>query len=382
MVETGRIIQGRYLLQRLVKQGQCCAVYQSSDQVLQRPVIIKVVPGEYIPAYRAALRATSQFAHPNIIGIYDLIMEAEKLYVVQEYVEGEDFTALLQTQQSAYQVADLGIQLCQALIYAGGGARKACHGDLTPTSIIRDQRGQARINNFALPSDIYYFTGWSVVGGDGRVVSDRELPWGKSSDGRREDDTRAVGLLMYQLLMSRTPGSSTVEPPTDGRLRFTRNVPAEFCEIVARAIIRQHPQHINNPEDLHRELKAIIELFEPPIPVSVNDPVAARVLAGSGQPGSSYSPARDPAGLAAQGAPAYAADTVMAQGVATETPIAGAVPDLSVKLSAARQAAYPQENLEAQSRRRVNLPVLIVLGLVLFVLFFVVGYFVANAIIH
>ena len=74
MVETGRIIHGRYLLQRLLKQGQCCAVYQSSDQVLQRNVVVKIVPAEHIPAYRAALRATSQLAHPNIIGIYDLII--------------------------------------------------------------------------------------------------------------------------------------------------------------------------------------------------------------------------------------------------------------------------------------------------------------------
>jgi len=265
MVETGRVIHGRYLLQRLIKQGQCCAVYQSADQVLQRPAVVKVVPAEHIQAYRVALRTASQFAHPNIIGIYDLIVEPEQLYIVQEYVEGEDFAALLQTQQSAYQVAEMGMQICQALIYAGGGARKACHGDLLPTAIIRDRRGQIRINNFGLPSDIYYFTSWSVVGGDGRVVSDRELPWGKISDGRKEDDTRAVGLLMYQLLMSRAAGVSSVEPPTDGRLRFTRNVPAELCEIVAQAIIRQHPQHINNPEDLYKELKALLALLEPPV---------------------------------------------------------------------------------------------------------------------
>src|SRR6266498_1575786 len=106
MAETGRLIYRRYLLQRLVKQGQVCAVYQGFDQVLQRAVAVKVASAEYVATYRAALRSTSQFAHPNIIGVYDLIIEPEMLCVVQEYVDGDDFSALLQTQLSPFQVAD------------------------------------------------------------------------------------------------------------------------------------------------------------------------------------------------------------------------------------------------------------------------------------
>jgi serine/threonine protein kinase len=385
MVETGRVIHGRYSLQRLLKQGQCCAVYQSSDQVLQRNVVIKIVPAEHIPAYRAAIRATSQFAHPNIIGIYDLIVEPDKLYIVQEYVEGEDFGALLQSQQSAYQVADIGMQICQALIYASGAARKTSHGDLTPSALIRDIRGQVRLNNFALPSDIYYFTGWSVVGGDGRVVSDRELAWGKMSDGRKEDDVRAAGLLMYQLLMSRTPGTAAVEPPSDGRLRFTRNVPPELCEVVARAVIRQHPQHITSAEELHKELKPIVEMLEPPIvapPVPVhtqaNELAGARVFSSTGPLGRTSGPLYEGGGQTGVGFPPYATGTLAGQGVAVETSGAS---DLSVELTAARQAAYPQEGLTRQSRG-VNLPVLLAVGLVLFALFFVFGYFIAHAVIH
>jgi len=149
-VETGRIIQRRYLLQQLVKQGQVCAVYQGFDHVLQRAVAVKVVPPEYIPAYRAAIKATSQFSHPNIVGIYDVLVENEFLYVVQEFVEGHDFSSLLQTSLAAYQVAELGAQICLALLYAGAPSRKVSHGDLTPAAILRDRYGSIRVNNFAL----------------------------------------------------------------------------------------------------------------------------------------------------------------------------------------------------------------------------------------
>src|ERR1700730_5719259 len=117
MAETGRMISRRYLLQRLLKQGQACAVYQGFDQVLQRTVAVKVAPAEHIPAYRAALRATSQFSHANITGTYDLIVEPDSLYLVQEYVDGDDFATLLQGQMIPYEVVDIGVQICQALLY-------------------------------------------------------------------------------------------------------------------------------------------------------------------------------------------------------------------------------------------------------------------------
>ncbi|GCE18735.1 protein kinase domain-containing protein [Dictyobacter kobayashii] len=268
-VETGRVIQRRYLLQRLVQQGQTCAVYQGFDQVLQRTVAIKSAAVEHIPAYRAAIRATAQFAHPNIIGIYDLIVEPDALYIVQEYVDGDDFGTLLQSQLSPYHVVDLGVQICQALIYAGTPVRKVCHGDLTPASIIRDRRGQVRVNNFALPGDNFYFSTWNVIGGTGTVFADPELPAGQASEGRHADDTRAVGLLLYQLLAGRNPDARSVEPPADGRLRFMRNAPPEVCEVIARTIVRQHPQYISTPETLHAELKVLAEALEPPAPLSL-----------------------------------------------------------------------------------------------------------------
>ena len=266
IVETGRVIHRRYLLQRLIKQGQSCAVYQGHDQVLQRSVAVKVPSVEQIPAYRAAIKSTSQFSHPNIIGLYDLIVEPESIYIVQEYVEGDTFATLLQAQLTPYQVADLGVQICRALLYAGSGSRKICHGDLTPSSILRDRRGGVRVSNFALPSDLQYFTAWSAIGGDGIVFSDQSLPWGQQTDGRRSDDTRAVAIVLYQLLAGRAPDATTVDPPSDRRLRFMRNVPPELCEVVARAVVRQHPQYIATPEDLHVELKRLAEALEPQPP--------------------------------------------------------------------------------------------------------------------
>ncbi|GCF06715.1 protein kinase domain-containing protein [Dictyobacter arantiisoli] len=397
-VETGRVIQRRYLLQRLIQQGQTSAVYQGFDQVLQRTVAVKAAAVEHISIYRAAIRATAQFTHPNIIGIYDLILEPDALYIVQEYVDGDDFGTLLQSQLSPYYVVDLGVQICQALMYAATPSRKICHGDLTPAAIVRDRRGFVRVNNFALPGDVHYFSTWNILGGGPTPFSDPDLPVGQASEGRYADDTRAVGLLLYQLLTSgRSADARTVEPPTDGRLRFMRNTPPEVCEVVARTVIRQHPQNISAAEALHAELKKLADALAPAIPV----PAMAQPA-----PALAYQVAEEPAGRAAQAQfmpvrtgllsqPLGASpDSTSLSGAGNDfptrvdanermvrpEPTTGASFDMSMssQLAAARQAAYN----EGTPAKRVNMPLIIILGLFLFALFFGIGYYLSTLLIH
>lgn len=381
-METGRVIQRRYLLQRLIEQGKNCAVYQGFDQVLQRAVAVKVPFAEHIPAYRAAIRSTSQFTHPNIIGLYDMIIEADQIYIVQEYVEGDSFTSLLQSQLSAYQVVDLGVQVCHALLYAGSGARKICHGDLTTNCMVRDQRGTVHVNNFALPSDMTYFTAWNSLGGNEQVISDQHLPWGQLSEGRRDDDTRALGLLLYQLLASRMSGSLPDGPPVDGRLHFVRNTPPELCEVVARAVIRQHPQHITTPEALLANLKPIAEALEPVVPVEIVTPIEEVSRAAQASPVRTGNLVTAlPTRMTTPPVSGYLQGDLPATGYAQElSPSAPTVAGISTKLADARQAAYPFET-EQLEPGRINFPVLLGIGVLLFALFFAIGFFLAHTVL-
>ncbi len=399
MAETGRMISRRYQLQRLLKQGQACAVYQGFDQVLQRSVAVKVASAEHITTYRAALRATSQFSHQNIIGIYDLIVESDNLYLVQEYVDGDDFSLLLQTQLTPYEVVDMGVQICQALLYAGSSSRKMCHGDLTPSSIMRDRRKVVRINNFALPSDIHYFAGWSAMGGDNIAVSDRDLPWGQISEARCNDDTRAVGILLYQLLSGHAPSVTVVDPPIDGRLRFSRNVPAELCEVVARSIVRQHPQYIGTADALLAELKVLAEVLEPPSVISVVGSTMNAYQTDNMIPPVQFSPSFSSAGTgnlvtalpvretgqAGLSLGAFRSDVNVQsfpmEQMSPSIPAAvdPTVADMPVKLVSPRQTDYPQSLANTRRSQHLNVPLMILFGLILFALFFAAGFYLAHS---
>ncbi len=385
-METGRVVNRRYLLQRLLRQGQYSAVYVGTDQVLQRPVAVKVVPAPYIQDYRAAIKLTAQFSHPNIIGLYDLVVETDVLFVVQEYVEGDDFAALLQKSLSVFEVVDLGSQICQALVYAGNSTHRIVHGDLIPGAVVRDRGGLVRVNNFALPSDQSYFQKWCVMGGDGITFSDPELPLGAFSEGRQADDTRATGLLLYQLLTSRTPGASSVEPRSDGRLSFQRHVPAELCETVARAVVRRHPRAINTPEGLFAELKTLSEALEatvlastsPTSGLAYDETISARPsVPAAGARLATALPRRD------IDAPGSASPYPPGQGlklpVAEPTPFAPTIADPALKLDAARHAAYPEA--QPLNQGRSLLIMILLIGLVAFALLFIIGYFIGQLVI-
>ncbi len=387
-METGGLIQERYRLQQLIKEGQTAAIYYGWDEVLSRAVAVKVVPAPSVAAYRAALKMTSHFSHPNIVSLYDLVIETNRLFVVQEFIEGEDFAALMQKRLTPFAVVDLGCQICQALIYAGAPSRRVSHGDLVPSAVMRDRNGFVRVNNFALPCDIHYFQRWSVMGGDGPVISESELSWGMWSENRQADDTRAAGLLLYQLLASRSSGpdgASIVEPRPDGRLSFQRNVPPEVCEVVARAVARQHPNAISTPEGLFVELKTLAETLEPVLPAAAaittgqDELVAAHQFSPVGGKLATALPVRDTDRSGMEAAASRAGQQGIRLATTDVAPSSPTVADHSLKLAERRQAAYPEK--PAQDQGRSTLFMILLICLIVFVVLFVVGYLAGQFLI-
>lgn len=367
-METGRVIYGRYLLQRLIKQTAFCTVHQGMDQRLQRAVAVKSVSAPNIAAYRTAVKMTANFSHQHILGLYDLVIEPDALSIVQEYVEGDTFATLLQSQLSPFEIAEAGWQICLALMYAGSASRRVCHGDLTPSALLRDRQGIIRLNNFALPTDVAYFEKWSVLGGEGVALLETELPWGQQSEARQADDTRATGLLLYQLV------TGSAEPPADGRLRFARGTPPELCETIARAVVRQHPQNLKTPEALYVPLKALAEALEPAPPPPVQEEPLVRQFssAGVGKMGSPL-PVRETEGVAPGLAP-YSGRLPPVE----STPSAPTIANVPFTPPHQQMGYAPAPTPKSSSPALM----LLLLGLLAFGLFFIVGYFLGHALIH
>ena len=115
-------------------------------------------------------------------------------------------------------------------------------------------------------------------------------------------------------------------------------------------------------------------IYQPPVEPMVISQVASP---GTGKLASAL-PIRDTEqpGLSL---PSYRSDQSKQLPLEQISPASPTVADVSLKLAAARQAAYPEPVPQQQSRQSL-LPILVI-GLVVFVLLFIIGYFAGHFLI-
>ena len=240
----------RYQVGDTMSHGAISTIYRGLDTVLRRPIVVKAIPGEHLPAFRQALQLTSDLTHPAIVATYDAVELDQWLFLVQESVSARSLDVYLPNGIPSGRTLDLSAQLARALAYAH--SHNVIHGDLTPTAILVDRRAAVRVNNFALPPDSGYFSRVAATlpaeNGDAAVAGasdDFRIPQGM------EGDVWAVGLLLWQLLSVPDPHPSVA--PGEGspaKRGFRQDVPPEVRELVLRCAQLQHPRRIKDAEAL------------------------------------------------------------------------------------------------------------------------------------
>lgn len=154
MTLVGRTF-GKYRLVERLGSGAFSDVYRGLQIGLERPVVVKVLPG--VLAADDSLRArfrrsgltTARLSHPNIVTIFDSGEEDGTPYTVMEHLEPETLEDRIDRRGALPwpEVLKLAHDLTKALTYAHG--RGVCHGDLTPASVKFDQRSNAIVTDFA-----------------------------------------------------------------------------------------------------------------------------------------------------------------------------------------------------------------------------------------
>ena len=88
------VFNDRYELHRKLARGGMADVYLARDQLLDRPVAVKVLFPEYakdetfVERFRREAQAAANLNHPNIVAIYDWGQQYGTYFIVMEYVEG------------------------------------------------------------------------------------------------------------------------------------------------------------------------------------------------------------------------------------------------------------------------------------------------------
>ncbi|RFU20273.1 serine/threonine protein kinase [Geodermatophilus marinus] len=213
MVEPGRReLGGRYALTELIASGGMGQVWRGTDELLGRPVAVKVLRSEYTgdPTFRARFRAEAQHAaglnHPNIAAVFDYGEACAEdgsgetlAYLVMELVEGEPLSAVLHREGRLAPERTLALLEQTASALAQAHRAGLVHRDVKPGNILVRADGSVKITDFG----IAWSAGSVPLTRTGQVIGTPQYLAPEVAEGLHASpasDVYALGLVGYECL--------------------------------------------------------------------------------------------------------------------------------------------------------------------------------------
>jgi len=143
---------GRFRVLALLGAGATGSVYRAHDDVLDRPVAIKVLHPSCDAAVRTRFlneaRAIGSVLHPNILGVFDAGTEGDTPYMVMELAGGSLRDAMRARRLDVEVVRRAGIQIARAL--SAAHAAKILHRDVKPANILATDGDVWKLADFGI----------------------------------------------------------------------------------------------------------------------------------------------------------------------------------------------------------------------------------------
>ena len=206
---------GRYEIIRPLGKGATAVVYLARDPQDGRQVAIKLVRfGQENAAMSRRLLKLFQtedsvgrrLNHPNIVRIYDAVIEAEQAYIVMEFVDGQplDQFCAIDKLLPMHRVIGIIFKCCLALDHAF--RQGVVHRDIKPANILIDADDNPKITDFGLALNLQRDAGRDstfIMGvGSPAYMSPEQI---KNYPLNQKTDLYSLGVLLFQLLTGRLP---------------------------------------------------------------------------------------------------------------------------------------------------------------------------------
>ncbi|MFE3202768.1 serine/threonine-protein kinase [Embleya sp. NPDC059237] len=156
---SGRVLAGRYLLTEVLGQGGMGVVWRSHDPEIGRDVAIKELrlPG-WLDADEVArrsarmqreVRAAGRVRHPNVVTVFDIVVEDGRPWIVMQLLPGRPLTALIaEGAMAPERVARIGARMLAGL----AAVHRVCieHRDVKPANVIVDEDDGVVLTDFGI----------------------------------------------------------------------------------------------------------------------------------------------------------------------------------------------------------------------------------------
>ncbi|MBN8869895.1 MAG: serine/threonine protein kinase [Solirubrobacterales bacterium] len=270
----GTVLSDRYRLEAKLGSGGMSTVYLARDEVLDRPVAVKLMHREMtdqadqLERFNQEARAVAKLSNPNVVAVIDAGEDQGRPYIVLEYVQGETLKqriarvgALDATEALAY-----GLEVAQGLGVAH--ERNMVHRDVKPQNVLIDSTGRAKLTDFGIARELND----EGVTATGRVIGTTdyvapEQAMGKDVDPR--SDIYSLGIVLYEMLTGDVPFEAdnqigvamkhvNEELPDVQAIR--PDISAASARVVDRATAKNPDDRYQTIEEMADDLQAALEV--------------------------------------------------------------------------------------------------------------------------
>ena len=301
-LRPGDVIDGAYVVERLLGQGGMGAVFVAFESRLARRVAIKVLLGggtdnpEALARFEREARSAAALQSDHVARVFSVGVIADMTpYIVMELLDGEDLSGVLKRRGPlpAAEVVALMLQVCDALIEAH--TLGIVHRDLKPANIFLARRPTGAttikvldfgISTGATGAPTAPLTATKAVMGTPLYLSPEQVRDVRSVDGRT--DIWALGVVMYELLTGRPPFLADSLPDVLHRIldvavlplsHRRSDVPPALEATVLRCLAKERSDRFTTVRDLSAALAASLLPAAPHAPSAPRTSTARMPLA-------------------------------------------------------------------------------------------------------
>lgn len=286
----GRVLNGRYRLERILGEGGVGVVYLAQHTRLGNPVAVKVLNQECSAnrdvrrRFEREARALSGLSHPHIVAITDFSISEGITYLAMEFLEGRTLADLLRSDEAlpAELALSIGRQILRGLAFAH--MRGVLHRDLKPANVFLqsfpDCDMHVKLLDFGLAKIMVANTpglkNEPTLTRNGVILGTPAYMAPEQASGAKVDlraDVYSAGVLLFELISGRCPfiapnyvdviHAHMFDPvPRLSEIQPRLVATAELDALIARAMAKA-------PEDRYADasemLKAVAELPRPAV---------------------------------------------------------------------------------------------------------------------
>ncbi|KAF7598584.1 MAG: serine/threonine protein kinase [Candidatus Dactylopiibacterium carminicum] len=270
---------GKYKIVREIGRGATAIVYLAENPYYPEPVALKYISfrekgkdeAKWNRRMLKLLRAESSVAgkldHPNIIKIYDTVIEEEEAYIVMEYFPGTSLEEYCSFEKilPVPRTTSIIFKCCMALDYAY--RQGIVHRDIKPANILVDAEDNVKITDFGLAMNVNKKSDRDstfIMGvGSPAYMSPEQI---KNYPLNQKTDLYSLGVVLFYMLTGRLPFRAknpgqlvykiiNTDPPSANTLN--PDVPEPMDVVIRKALEKDLYSRYRNGAEFAKDLSGI-----------------------------------------------------------------------------------------------------------------------------